>query len=122
MVTWGFEGGYMKKVFPLSQDDKLALLYRVEPGCLGPTGDRLVDDFCEFARVKLQSLDCEYLTCQFVPRRDKTSPEMQYSIADKKLNHLQAEKYLALFGVSLDEFEDRLNDSLTALINDFMGR
>jgi hypothetical protein len=112
----------MKSALPLSQDNKLSLIYRVEPGCLGPTGDSLVDDFCEFAGEKLQSLNTDYLDCQFIPRRNKTSPEMQYSVAQKKLSHSQAEKYLALFDENLAEFEDDLNDALTSLINEFMGR
>jgi hypothetical protein len=112
---------YMSSTLPLSEADKLSLLYRVEPGCLGPTGDSLVDEFCVFAREKLQSLNSDYLACQFIARRDKTSPEMQYNIGDKKLNHAQAEKYLALFDANLNEFEDDLNDALTSLINEFMG-
>ena len=118
----GVGNRYMKSALPLSQDNKLSLIYRVEPGCLGPTGDGLVDDFCEFAGEKLQSLNTDYLDCQFIPRRNKTSPEMQYSVAQKKLSHSQAEKYLALFDENLAEFEDDLNDALTSLINEFMGR
>ena len=122
LMGMGPGDGYMKSALPLSQENKLFLLYRVEPGCLGPTGDSLVDDFCEFAREKLQSLNTDYLDCQFVPRRNKTSPEMQYSVANKKISHTQAEKYLSLFDENLAEFEDDLNDALTNLINEFMGR
>ncbi len=33
----------------LADDKKLHLLYRVEPGCLGPTGADTIERFCEYA-------------------------------------------------------------------------
>ena len=46
---------------------------------------------------------------------------MQYSVLGKVINHYQAEKYLAVFGQSLDEFECHLSDQITTLIHQFMN-
>ena len=46
---------------------------------------------------------------------------MQYNIVGKGMTHTQAEKYLALFDKSLDEFESHLCERLATLIDDFMG-
>lgn len=111
----------MKSAVPLTDEQKLSVIYRVEPGCLGPEGASLVDDFCRFAQSQLQSLDSDHINWLIVPRADKTSPEMQYNVVGKKMNFAQAEKYLALFDKSLDEFEGHLSERLTSLINEFMG-
>jgi len=111
----------MKNSLPLQEDKKLSVTYRIEPGCLGPEGDSHVDEFCEFAKLKLQSLDSDYVIWKIKPRRDKTLAEMQYCVLGKKINHNQADQYLAVFNKSLDEFEGHLNDNLAALINEFMG-
>jgi hypothetical protein len=42
-------------------------------------------------------------------------------LSAKKMNHTQAEKYLAHFDKSLDEFESHLCEKLAVLIDDFMG-
>lgn len=57
-----------------------------------------------------------------MPRNDKTLPETQYNIVGKKMNHSQAEKYLAIFDKSLDEFEGHLSDKLEVLIDEFVSR
>ena len=55
-----------------------------------------------------------------MPRNDKSLPEMQYSLADKRLSHSQAEKYLAMFGQDLDKLDSDFGDTLEALINQYM--
>ncbi|MFT5593938.1 MAG: hypothetical protein ACI8SR_002325 [Oceanicoccus sp.] len=111
----------MKSAAPLADEQKLSVIYRVEPGCLGPQGASLVDDFCRFAQSQLQIQNSNYINCMIVPRTDKASPEMQYNVVGKKINFSQAEKYLALFDKNLDEFEGHLSEQLTNLINQFMG-
>lgn len=111
----------MKHSLPLPEDKKLSVTYRVEPGCLGPEGKEHISDFCNFAQGELRSLDSDYIAWNVEPRSDKTLPEMQYSIVGKRMNHSQAEKYLAIFNKSLDEFESHLDDKLATLIDDFMS-
>ncbi|WP_144395081.1 hypothetical protein [Pleionea sediminis] len=109
----------MKSSLPLSEDKKLAVTFRVEPGCLGPQGKSFIDDFCAFAQKNVQTLDSDYVIWNIVPRNDKTLPEIEYYVLGKRMNHEQAEKYLSLFSKSLDEFEGHLDDKLANLIEEF---
>jgi hypothetical protein len=111
---------YMNKVLSLPEGKKLSVTYRVESGCLGPTGASKIVKFCEFAQENIQSLDAEYIIWNIVPRHDKALPEMQYSLVGKRINHTQAEKYLAAFGKVLDEFEGHLVEKLALFIDEFM--
>ncbi len=105
----------------LPEDKKLCVIYRVEPGCLGPEGKNHISKFCSFAQSELRSLDSEYVVWHIIPREDKALPEMQYNFVGKLITHSQAEKYLALFDKKLDEFEGHLCEKLATLINEFMG-
>tara|TARA_R110001592_G_scaffold44230_1_gene142555 strand:- start:4807 stop:5145 length:339 start_codon:yes stop_codon:yes gene_type:complete len=105
----------------LADEKKLSVTYRVEPGCLGPKGTELIDAFCEYAHQKIQTLDSDYINWNIIPRHDKKLPEMSYKVLGKSMNHTQAEKYLCLFGKSLDEFECHLSDKLSEFINEYMG-
>ena len=111
----------MKNSLPLPEDKKLSVTYRVEPGCLGPEGKSHVSEFCSFAQTELRTLDSDYVAWNIAPRSDKTLPEMQYNVVGKMMNHTQAEKYLAIFDKSLDEFEVHLADKLASLIDEFMS-
>lgn len=112
----------MKNDLPLPQEKKLQVLFRVEGGSLGPDGAKHVDGFCAFAQQELDSLDADYMHWEIVPRHDKSLPEMEYKINNKKLSHDKAAKYLEIFGQDLDGFELHLAKSLSALIDQFMGR
>lgn len=110
----------MEKVFPIKNEKKLAVLYRVEAGCLGPDGLDYIAGFCKFAQLQLQTLHSDYIALTIVHREDKTLPEMQYSLLGKILTNRQAEKYLSLFGSNVDDLECDLSDELTNLIHQFM--
>ena len=111
----------MKNSLPLQENRKLSVTYRVEAGCLGPDGKSHISEFCKFAQSALQTLDSDYIAWNIVHRKDKTLPEMQYNIFGKIMNHYQVEKYLAVLGKNLDEFEGHLSDQLTVLIHQFMS-
>lgn len=115
-----FEINCMKNLLPLHNDKKLTVTYRVEAGCLGPDGLNYIADFCTFAQSELQTLDSDYIIWHIVHREDKTLPEIQYGMVGKILNSHKAEKYLSVFGKTLDDFECHLNDHLTTLIRQFM--
>lgn len=104
----------------IPDDKKLRLIYRVEPGCLGPNGDDEVAGFCRFVQQQLQSLDAAYVCWQIEPRDDKALPEMEYGVVGKKISRDQAERYLASFDKCLDDFESHLIEKLTVLIATFM--
>lgn len=112
----------MKDSLPLPESKKLTVTFRVEPGCLGPQGDSLIDGFCTFAQKSVENLDSDYVSWSIVPRADKSLPELQYSVLGKKMNHDQADKYLGVFGKSLDEFEGHLEDKLASLIDEHTSR
>lgn len=101
---------------------KLNVMFRVEPGCLGPDGADHVEEFCKFAKKEVTALDKEFVRWVITPRWDKSLPEMEYKVKNKKLDHDKAEKYLQLFDKSLDEFEEHFQELLAELIDDFLGR
>lgn len=109
----------MKEALPLPESKKMTVTYRVEPGCLGPNGTSLIDEFCTYAQKAVESLDADYMIWKIIPRNDKKLVEIQYNVLGKKMSHDQADKYLAIFNKSLDEFEGHLNDNLANLIEDF---
>ena len=111
----------MKHDLPLPSEKKLTLIFRVESGSLGPDGVNHVEAFCEFAQQELQTLDADFMLWVLVPRHDKSLPEMEYQVNEKKLNHDQAEQYLQIFDKSLDDFEGDLAGSLSRLIGQFLG-
>lgn len=111
----------MKNSSPLSEGKKLSVIYRIEPGCLGPKGESIVSSFCTFAQKEIQTLSSNYIGLNIVPRNDKALPEMEYSATGKKLSNSQADKYLSMLGKNLDDFEYELSTKMAALINEYMG-
>lgn len=112
----------MSDLLPLTQDKKLNVIFRVEPGCLGPEGADHIDSFCKHAQTVMEPIDSGFVHWEITPRNDKALPEMQYRITNKNMSHDQAEKYLALFDKSLDEFEGHLHDKLAMLIDEYLKR
>ena len=108
----------MKNNLPLPQDKKLTVVVRVEPGCLGPDGNGLVEEFCSVAHIEFEPMDSDFISWEVVPRFDKSLPEIQYKI----LTRDQAEKYLDFFNKNLNEFEEHANEKLAILIDQHLGR
>lgn len=109
----------MTSVTSLPKEKKLHVLFRVEPGCMGPAGIDHIQEFISFAQADLESLDADFVHWEIVARMNKKLPEMQYKVGNKNLTHHHAEKYLALFGKSLDEFEEHLHDRIAELVDEF---
>ena len=107
---------------PLPSEKKLTIVYRVEPGCLGPKGASHVEDFCFFTQKEFERLDSDYIRWEIEPRNDKSLPELQYKINNKKLTHDKAARYLELFDKNLDEFESHLHNSFALQIEQYLGR
>ncbi|WP_149982001.1 hypothetical protein [Pseudoalteromonas rhizosphaerae] len=104
----------------ISDDKKIKLLYRVEPGCLGPTGAQTIERFCDYAN---QQLVAPYFALyHFTPRFDKTKAEREYSINARLLSEQHAQAYLAHFKTNKDEFEEQLDELLTQAIESFLER
>ena len=103
-------------------DNKLIVLYRLEPGCLGPDGIDHIDTFCTLAQQTLAAYDTD--SCQWLlePRYNKQLDEMAYCLANKMLTRVQAAKYLARFGHDLEQVQEVFEDKLTHLINQYIAR
>lgn len=125
----------MTKTLPVSDDKKLRVIYRVEPGCLGPDGRKTIEDFCHFAQPQIQlpvapAPDigtglvswADLIICQLLPRNDKKLPELQYQINNKSLSHEKAAKYIAMFDRQLNDFEDEIHEKLADLIDTHLAR
>ena len=106
----------------LQQDKKLTITMRLEPGCLGPDGTEHIEGFCRVAQERLGGVDTAFVHWSFVPRHDKSLPEMQYDVAGKRLSKPMARRYLELFGREFDEFEAQLHDQIAGLIEQYLGR
>ena len=106
----------------LSDEKKLNVLFRVEPGCLGSDGVQHVERFCCYAQKEVETLDADFVHWRILPRFDKSLPEMEFHVNSKRLNHGQAERYLQLFSKQLEQFEEHLNDRLGELIESFLAR
>jgi len=104
------------------ENKKMTVVFRMEPGSLGPDGAQYINEFCEFAQMQLQACAEPYIRWAIIPRLDKTLIEMEFQLASKKLTSSKAGQYLGVFGENLDHFEEQLEDNLEAIINQYFGR
>lgn len=112
----------MAQELPLPLYKKLTVLFRVEPGCLGPDGADHIEGFCKFAKKQVTGLHSDFVRWSITPRFDKSLPETEYKTNNKRLNHDKAEKYLHIFGQELDDFEEQFQELLSELIDQYLGR
>jgi len=101
---------------------KLILLYRIEPGCLGPDGVNFVEDFCVFARKKLKDKHKHFLRWTIKPRYDKALPELEFQIKNTPVSHQQAAQFMSAFNVDIGDFEEQLEEELAELVDVFFDR
>ena len=101
---------------------KLLVMYRIEPGCLGPQGADYVEEFCVFAKKKLKDNHGHCLRWTIKPRYDKTMPELEFQIKNAVLSRDNAAKYMDSFGIDIDAFEEELEESLADLVDAFFER
>ncbi len=106
----------------ISTDKKLHVQFRLEPGCLGPEGDKLIEKFCKFAQQEMVTYHSEFALWEIMPRVDKTLPEIQYKLNEKSLDTSQASRYLKLFEQVLSSFEAELDEKLAMMIEKFFDR
>ncbi|MFT6125489.1 MAG: hypothetical protein ACJAV0_001636 [Shewanella sp.] len=101
---------------------KLVVLCRLEPGCLGPDGAEHINTFCQVAERALVNLNADVCHWFLAPRLDKSLIEIQYSLAGKVLSRDKAVKFISSFDQDLDDIEERFEDKLTQLINQYIAR
>jgi len=106
----------------LPDHKKLTVFYKMEPGCLGPDGVSLIEDYCHFAQSSIEKLNYSFANWVIEPRYDKNLPEVQYKINGRELLPSMVERYLVFFDITLDGFEDSFNEILTEAIEEFVCR
>ena len=108
----------MNRDQPLADEKKLTVLFRVEPGSLGPDGSEQAQQFCQRSQQQLAPIDADFIHWQIVPRFDKSLPELEYTISNKRLSRAQAQQYLKLLTQDLDTVEDHLINEIDRLIGE----
>ena len=101
---------------------KLRVIFRIEPGSLGPDGMVHIETFCGFVQNDLAHLDSEFIFWEVAPRYDKLLPEIEYTVGGKRLSHEKAAMYMTLFEKHLEEFEIHLGENISRLIEEFLNR
>jgi len=106
----------------LSNDKKLTIIYRIEPGCLGPQGSEHIQAFCVFAQKEFDALNMNYAQWKIVPRENKALPEVEYQLKGKRMAKDKTERFLQIFDENLSDFEQHMDQTLAQLIDDYLGR
>ena len=104
---------------PSPKDMKLCVIYRVEPGCLGPEGLMLINEFCLFAQNNIRMNEANFIIWEIHSRSDKTLPEMEYKLNNKKLSHDKAKKYLEILDIKINELEEHFHEELSNLVEEY---
>jgi len=112
----------MKTNMPLTEEKKLTILVRVEPGCLGPEGASHIEEFCRAAQIEFASIESDVVHFQVEPRFDKSLAEIQYTIINRPITTEQAAKYMKMFNKDLDELEGHVYEKLAMLIDQYLER
>ncbi|MEW9797295.1 hypothetical protein [Alteromonas sp. CYL-A6] len=101
---------------------KLIVLYRIEPGCLGPEGINYAEDFCTFAKQQIKNTHSHFIRWIIKPRYDKSLPELEFQIKGSAISRPQAAKFMSAFSVDIDNFETQLDETLAELVEAFFDR
>jgi|TARA_B110000503_G_C7159819_1_gene419115 hypothetical protein len=64
----------------------------------------------------------DFVRWVIIPCYDKSLFDTEYKTNNKRLDHGKAEKYLRVFGKELVDFEEHLQDKLSILIDQYLGR
>ena len=104
----------------MNKDMRIQLLYRVEPGCLGPDGVDYIEEFCQFAVKKISPPN--YAIFSFVPRYDKLLAEKEYSLLNRKLTRGQVNSYFQKIEKQLEEFESQVDELIAFAVDAFLDR
>ena len=112
----------MNSELNIPKEKKLTILYRIEPGCLGPDGKLEIDEFCLFASTKITDMKLMFVNCTIEPRNDKTLPELQFYLLGKHISYDQAKLYMHKFERDIDVFFEDLDDRLANYIDEFIQK
>lgn len=100
---------------------KLTLYLRVDPSALGPDGQALVDEFCQFAEPVLNSKTDEHIRVLLKVRQGADEPPCEFFALKKLLTYDQADQYLSLFNQELDSVEAAVEEQMSQLMDEFLA-
>lgn len=106
----------------LPPETQLTILYTVEPGCLGPQGDQLIDQFCKFIAEKLNSTFGENCLWIIQYKTHLSAHHIDYQIDNKRLNREQAKQFLHASQKDIEHFENDVDELVVEYIEEFLGR
>lgn len=112
----------MRRTTELAEHQKITVTYRVESGCLGPEGASLIEPFCAFAQQEVNTFATDVVKWKIVARTDKSQPEMQFSLMNKRISPAQARVYFQLLGKDFSLFEEEFVEFFYHVIECYMGR
>jgi len=95
---------------------RVTVIYRVDPGALGPGSESIVEGFCRFAQKEFDDLFKDCIDWEIMPRFDKSEKEIQYKIRNRDLSVQQASLYLDALGKEQGSFESKLYKQLESSI------
>lgn len=101
---------------------KLIVLYRIEPGCLGPEGVNYAEEFCSFAKQQIKQTHSNFIRWTIKPRYDKSLPELEFQIKNTPISRDRAAQFMDAFNVDIDDFEEALDERLAELVDVFFER
>ena len=104
----------------MEKDIRIQLLYRVEPGCLGPDGIEHIEEFCAFAEKKIPPPN--YAVFSFIPRYNKLLDEKEYTLLNRRLSQSQVESYFTKIDKQLDDFESQIDELIAFAVEAFFKR
>lgn len=111
----------MKAQQPLLKNNKLMVIYRLEPDCLGEVGHEKIHNFCHYVTKSVTPLDSDFVMWLLLPRLEQKEQEIEYRVNGKRLNRQQVVKYLTVFDRDYDVFEERLNDVIMNQIDQYFS-
>lgn len=106
----------------VNTENTLVILYRLEPGCLGPDGGDHVEVFCDIAQKALMKLHTNICVWQLTPRYDKRLEEFEYYLNQKHLTLSQVDKYLQACHLNIETLHSDFENKLTHLIDQYIAR
>lgn len=106
----------------LKDDQRISIVFRVEPGSLGPEGSEHAEEFCRYATGEFHTLNKDFANWIIIPRYNKQLPELEYRINQKSLPPVKARQYLALFKQDIAKFEEEVEERIAELVEEFFER
>ncbi len=103
-------------------NNKFCIVYYIEEGCLGAKGSQIIESFCLFLEQKLNPLNDNLCYWRILPLIDINKPHFEYLLLEKKLKPEQATRYLAKFGLNLEQFENNIDNLVIDFIEEYLGR